>query len=176
MSDDPVRTSIECADGAILEFQEWFVRERCEPAVARVHLAGIDDAKPAPGVIDSIEHADAVIVCPSNPIVSIGPILALFGVRDALRRHPRVIAISPLVNGAPLKGPADKLLDAAGEDVSAAGVAALYADFCDTFVVDASDLTAEEDVAARGPRCVKLDTLMTTHDVSGRLAHSLLEL
>jgi LPPG:FO 2-phospho-L-lactate transferase len=117
-----------------------------------------------------------VIVCPSNPIVSIGPILSLPGVRGALRAHPRVVAVSPLVNGVPLKGPADKLMGAAGEEVSAAGVAAMYADFCDTFVVDSSDATTEDEVLARGPRCVKLDTLMTTHVVSERLARLLLDL
>lgn len=175
MSDDPVRTIIECADGRTLEFQEWFVRERCEPTVSGVRFAGLADAKPAPGVLDAITHADVVVVCPSNPIVSIGPILSLTGVRDALRAHPRVAAVSPLVNGVPLKGPADKLLDAAGERVSAAGVAAMYADFCTTFAVDASDTTPGSEVEGLGMDCIKLDTLMVTHDVAEALARSLLE-
>ena len=173
MSDDPVRTMIECEDGRTLEFQEWFVRERCEPAVAQVRFGGLADAKPAPGVIEAIEHADLVVLCPSNPIVSIGPIVSLPGVRHALRQHRRVVAVSPLIDGLPLKGPADKLLRAAGEEISAAGVAAMYADFCDTFVIDAADSTAEDEITARGTRCVKLDTVMTTHDVSERLARSI---
>lgn len=176
MSDDPVRTAIECADGRTLEFQEWFVREACEPRVARVGFAGLDDAKPAPGVTDSIAQADAVVLCPSNPIVSIGPIVALPGVRAALRAHPRVLAVSPLVNGAPIKGPADKLMAATGHDVSAAGVAALYSDFCDVFVADSSELAPAEEIAAAGPRCVKLGTLMTDHRAAERLARALLEL
>jgi LPPG:FO 2-phospho-L-lactate transferase len=176
MSDDPVRTLIECSDNRTLEFQEWFVRERCEPAVSGVRFAGLQDAKPAPGVLDAIAHADLVVVCPSNPIVSIGPILSLTGVRDALRAHRRVVAVSPLINGVPLKGPADKLLAAAGHDVSAAGVAAMYADFCNVFVVDATDATPAADVAAHGIGCVQLDTVMVTHDVAERLARSLLEL
>jgi LPPG:FO 2-phospho-L-lactate transferase len=176
MSDEPVRTMIECEDGRTLEFQEWFVRERCEPDVTHIGFAGMDEAKPAPGVIDAISLADVVILCPSNPIVSIGPIVSLPGVREALQAHPRVIAVSPLVNGKPLKGPADKLLDAAGQDVSAAGVAAMYADFCNSFVIDESDHTGESEITALEMRCLKRDTLMTTHDVSERLARSLLEL
>jgi LPPG:FO 2-phospho-L-lactate transferase len=176
MTDDPVRTMIDCTDGRTLEFQEWFVRERCEPSVAQVRFAGLADAKPAPGVIDAIAQAELVVVCPSNPIVSIGPIVSLPGVRDALRAHPRVAAVSPLINGVPLKGPADKLLAATGHDVGAAGVASMYSDFCDAFVVDATDSTAEEDVTGPGIRCVRLDTLMTTHAVSERLARSLLAL
>ena len=176
MSDDPVRTIIDCADGRVLEFQEWFVRERCEPSVAEVRFAGMADAKPAPGVIDALEAADVIVICPSNPIVSIGPILSLPGVRAALRAHPRVVAVSPLVNGAPLKGPADKLMGAVGEDVSAAGVAAMYGDFCDAFVVDATETADERSITSPGMRGVKLDTLMTTHDVSERLARELLSL
>lgn len=174
MSDDAVGTIVECTDGRTLEFQEWFVKERCEPAVSEIAFDGIDDAKPAPGVLDALHDADAVVLCPSNPVVSIGPILALPGVREALRSHPRVIAVSPLINGAPLKGPADKLLAAVGEGAGAAGVAAMYADFCDAFVVDATDAVDGAEVEARGPLCLRLDTIMTDHDASERLARALL--
>jgi LPPG:FO 2-phospho-L-lactate transferase len=174
MSDDPVRTTIECSDGRVMEFQEWFVKERCEPAVADVRLAGIEDAKPAPGVLDALRDADVVVLCPSNPVVSIGPILSLPGVRQVLREHERVSAVSPLVNGVPLKGPADKLLAATGSDVGAAGIAALYADFCDTFVIDVTDSTTEVEIEGLGPRCLRLDTIMTDHDASERLARALL--
>ncbi len=176
MSDQPVRTRIVTWDGRTLEFQEYFVKERQQPEVSEVRLAGVADAKPAPGVVDAIVEADRVILCPSNPIVSVGPILALPGVREALIDHASVVAVTPIVRGAPLKGPADKLLRAAGADVSASGVAALYRDFCDTFVVDATDPLEEERVRALGMRSVKLDTIMSDHDVSERLARALLEL
>ena len=176
MSDDAVRTTVECSDGRRLEFQEWFVMERCEPDVARVVFEGLADAKPGPGVIDALERADVVVVCPSNPIVSIGPILELPGVRDALRAHPRVVAVSPLINGSPLKGPADKLLAAAGDEVSAAGVAARYADFCDVFAIDSTDATPPVAIETLGMGCMKTDTVMTDHDASARLARALLDL
>ena len=176
MSDDSVRTKVVCTDGRTLEFQEYFVRERQRPAVAEVRFDGIADAKPAPDVLEAIEDADAVIVCPSNPVVSIGPIVGLPGVRDALRVHERVIAVSPIVRGAPLKGPADKLLQAVGAEVSASGVAALYADFCNVFVVDESDTEQLEPVEELGIEAVAFDTIMTDHDASERLATRLLKL
>lgn len=175
MSDDPVRTTIVTTDGRTLEFQEWFVHERCAPDVAQVHFAGMADAKPGPGVVDALRHADAIVLCPSNPIVSIGPIVSLPGVRDALREHPRVLAVSPLVNGVPLKGPADKLMSAVGQEVSATGVAAMYSDFCDTFVLDATDDTPVERIEALGIETRKLPTIMTGHAESEALAGAMLE-
>lgn len=176
MSDDPVQTRIVCEDGRTLEFQEYFVKERQEPPVAHVRFAGIADAKPAPGVIESIRDADRVVLCPSNPVVSLAPILTLSGVRDALRDHPNVIAVSPIVAGKAVKGPADKLLPTLGAEVSAAGVARLYADFCNTFVVDAQD---EEDVAlveAEDMHAIPLDTIMVDLEASSRLARELLSI
>ena len=174
MSDDPVRTRIVCEDGRTLEFQEYFVKERQEPSVAQVRFAGIADAKPAPGVIEAIRDADRVVLCPSNPVVSLAPILALNGVRETLREHPNVIAVSAIVAGKAVKGPADKLLPTAGAEVSAAGVARLYADFCNTFVVDSQD---EEDLAlieTEGMHAIPLDTIMVDIDASSRLARELL--
>ena len=176
MSDDSVRTKVVCDDGRTLEFQEYFVRERQQPAVAEVRFDGIADAKPAPDVLEAIEYADTVIVCPSNPVVSIGPILGLPGVRDALRGHERVIAVSPIVRGKPLKGPADKLLTAVGAEVSASGVATLYTDFCNVFAVDATDTEQLGPVEELGIEAVALDTIMTDHDASERLAKRLLNL
>jgi LPPG:FO 2-phospho-L-lactate transferase len=176
MSDDSVRTKVVCKDGRTLEFQEYFVRERQQPAVAEIRFDGIGDAKPAPDVLEAIEDADAVIVCPSNPVVSIGPILGLPGVRDALRRHERVTAVTPIVRGSPLRGPADKLLPAAGAEVSASGVAALYADFCNVFVVDSTDTEQLEPVEELGIEAAALDTIMTDPDASERLATQLLTL
>ena len=176
MSDDPVRTRIVCADGRTLEFQEYFVRERQEPEVAEVRFAGIADAKPAPGVIEAIADAERVVVCPSNPVLSVAPILALPGVRDALREHPQVVAVTPIVGGRALKGPADKLLPAAGAESSATGVARLYADFCDTFVLDRRDEAETAEIEALGMRAVALDTIMSDLNRSTRLATEILQL
>jgi LPPG:FO 2-phospho-L-lactate transferase len=176
MSDDPVPTKIVTADGVELEFQEYFVRERQQPEVAEVAFEGAALARPAPGVLDAIDNADVVIVCPSNPIVSIAPILSLDGVRDALVAHSHVLAVSPIVRGAPLKGPADRLLSAMGAKVSASGVAELYAAFCNLFVVDGSDAEETEKVRALGLGSVALDTIMVDRAASERLARALLAL
>jgi LPPG:FO 2-phospho-L-lactate transferase len=117
-----------------------------------------------------------VVVCPSNPIVSVGPIVGLAGVRSALREHPRVVAVSPIVRGAALKGPADRLLRSLGAQASASGVAEMYADFCDTFVVDASDEEELVKVEAAGMNAISFDTIMSDHDSSERLARFLVDL
>jgi LPPG:FO 2-phospho-L-lactate transferase len=174
MSDDPVPTRIVTEDGRTLEFQEYFVKEAHEPAVREVRFSGMADAKPAPGVLDAIRRADRVILCPSNPVVSIGPILALPEVRDTLREHPYVMAVSPIVAGAPLKGPADKLIPTIGAEVSASGVAGLYKDFCDVFVVDEKDPNEIERVEALGIKAVALDTVMSDRAASTRVAKQVL--
>ena len=174
MTDDEVATRIVTKDGVTLEFQEYFVRERQEPEVAEVRFAGIADARPAPGVIDAIRAADRIIICPSNPVVSVDPILSLPGVRDELTEHPHVTAVTPIVRGAPLKGPADKLLTAKAVEVSARGVAALYAAFVDRFVLDERDEEQAIDIEALGVEPLVLDTVMVDHDASERLARSLL--
>lgn len=173
-SDDRVRTRVVTADGRTLEFQEYFVRERHRPEVAEVVVAGLDDAKPAPGVLDALAAADAVVLCPSNPLLSIAPVVGLAGVRDALRAHPRVVAVTPIVRGAALKGPADRLLRSTVGDASASGVAALYADFADEFVVDASDAGEAERVDALGVRARVLDTVMSDPERAEALARALL--
>ena len=174
MTDDRVRTLVECDDGRTLEFQDYFVREGQRPAVTGVRFSGVEDAKPAPEVLDAIVEADVVVVCPSNPIVSIGPILALPGVRAALYNHPRVVAVTPIVKGTPLKGPADKLLAGTGSEVSASGVARLYRDFCNVFVVDESDRDEISRVEDVGVKAIALDTIMSDHEASARLAGELL--
>lgn len=176
MSDEPVRTRIVCEDGRTLEFQDYFVKERQAPPVKEVRFAGITDAKPAPGVVEAIHAADRVILCPSNPVVSIGPILALTGIREALREHPDVVAISPIVGGRPIKGPADKLLHVLKADVSASGVARLYADFCNTFIVDTTDREELRWVQDLGMRAVALDTIMSDRAKSLRVAQEVLAL
>ena len=129
MSDDRVatRVTVRRPDGTteVLAMQEWFVRERTAPPVVEVAFAGADIARPGPDVLAAIDAADTILVCPSNPVISIGPILAVPGVRDALvARRDRVVGVSPIIAGAPVKGPADRLMDPLGIEVSCVGVAA----------------------------------------------------
>ena len=173
-TDDELRTRIVTRDGRTLEFQEYFVRERQEPEVAGVIYVG--DAKPAPGVMETVVEADVVIVCPSNPLLSIGPMLTLPGLRDALRAHPKVIAVTPIIRGEALKGPAARILESMGIGRSAAGVARLYADFTDLFVIDSTDREQQAPVGELGLRSVTLETMMTDESESERLSRELLAL
>lgn len=175
MSDDDVRTQILSRAGETIAFQDYFVRRRANVEVEQVVFSGIEDAKPAPGVLDAITGADRVVVCPSNPIVSIAPILAVAGVQDALATHPSVVAVTPIVRGAPLKGPADRLLADLGYEVSASAVARLYSGWCDTFVVDETD-GSEVDRIPSGMDGVAVDTIMSDRSGSARLAEFLLGL
>ncbi|HEX2296527.1 MAG TPA: 2-phospho-L-lactate transferase [Actinomycetota bacterium] len=176
MTDDRVRTRVACADGRTLSFQEYFVRERCEPEVTGVSFEGADRAAPGPRVVESIASADAVVVCPSNPVVSVGPILAVPGVAAALAGHPFVVAVSPIVAGTAVKGPADRMLESLGHGSSAASVARLYAGFCDHFVVDERDAAEVEPIRALGLECSALDTMMVDGTVSEKLARDLVAL
>jgi LPPG:FO 2-phospho-L-lactate transferase len=175
MSDDPVRSIVHTTDGRVLDFQEYFVKERHEPEVAHIELDGLDHAKATPGVLDAIHTAEIVVLCPSNPFVSIGPILALPGVRAALKQHPRVIAVTPIINGAALKGPADRMLAATGASVSASGVAELYSDFCTGFVIDTSDTSEKSAVIALGMQPIIADTVMRDDDIAVKLARTILD-
>jgi LPPG:FO 2-phospho-L-lactate transferase len=176
MSDERVRTRLATTDGRILEFQEYFVREQHKPPIEKVWFEGVDAAKPAPGVLESLQEADRIVICPSNPVVSIGPILALAEMRETLRAHPSVVAVSPIVQGAALKGPADKLLPVVNAEVSSLGVARLYADICDVFVVDASDEAEVGRIQSLGMRAVTLDTIMTDQSKSEQLARAIIDL
>lgn len=174
MTDDPVATRLITADGRTLEFQEYFVKERCEPEVTEVRVAGIRDATPAPAVLRAIEDADRVILCPSNPLLSIGPILGVRGIRAALRVHPHVTAVSPIVRGRAIKGPAARLLAATGRESSAGAVALMYEDFIDRFVIDACDPDQASKLEGADMQVVTADTLMVDEDASARLARELL--
>ena len=174
MTNDPVATRIDTADGRTLEFQEYFVKERCEPEVREVRFAGMSDATPAPGVLEAIDRADVVVLCPSNPLLSIGPILGLPGLRPALREHPKVIAVSPIVRGAALKGPADRILESTGHGATASAVARMYEDFVDIFVLDSTDDEEAAKVEAAGITPLLTDIVMTDNDVSERLAREIL--
>jgi LPPG:FO 2-phospho-L-lactate transferase len=180
MTDDRVatRVTVRRPDGReeTLAMQEWFVRERTEPPVVAVEFAGIDTALPAPGVLAALEQAETVLVCPSNPVISIGPILAVPGVREVLRRRrDRVVGVSPIIAGAPVKGPADRLMGPLGIEVSCVGVAHAYADFCGTLVIDSGDADRAREVEAAGVHAVVADTLMTDARVAAALARHTLD-
>jgi LPPG:FO 2-phospho-L-lactate transferase len=180
MTDERVATRIDVrgSDGEVseLRMQEWFVRERAEPPVAAVRFEGAAGAAPAPGVLEALDHAETIVVCPSNPVISIGPIVAVPGVRDALRRRrDRVVGVSPIIAGAPVKGPADRLMGPLGMEVSCVGVARAYRDFCSTLVIDAGDAARAAEVEALGVRAVVADTLMRDARVAAALARHTLD-
>jgi LPPG:FO 2-phospho-L-lactate transferase len=179
MTDDRVATriTVRTGDGAPTELamQEWFVRERAEPPVVAVRFDGAEQATPAPGVLDALHDAEAILVCPSNPIISIGPILAVPGIRDVLvARRDRVVAVSPIVGGAPVKGPADRLMGPLGLDVSCVGVAGAYRELAGTLVIDAVDAHRAGEVEALGVRAVVTDTIMRSPQVAAALARDTL--
>ncbi len=160
MSDQRITTRILTPNGA-LHFQEYLVQRHAVDPVEGVRFEGIEAARPAPGVLEAIAQADAIILAPSNPIVSIGSILAVPGIRAALHETPApVVAISPIVGGAPIKGPADKLMSGLGLEVSAAGVAACYRDFLDVLVIDQRDAALAPAIEAQGCRVIVMDTIM----------------
>jgi len=177
MSEDPCPTLVELSDGGRVHFEEYLVRDGAPSDVEGVDLSAARAATPGPGVLEALRDARSIIFCPSNPVVSIGPILAVPGVRDAVRESEApVVAISPIVAGAPVKGPADALLRGTGSEVSARGVARLYRDLADGFVLDSRDADEVADVQALGLRCIALDTLMSDPGVAERLARDVLEL
>jgi LPPG:FO 2-phospho-L-lactate transferase len=171
VTDDPLRTMITLAgNGEEVAFQDYFVARQHAVPVAAVRVAGAAEATPAAGVLEALATAETVIVAPSNPIVSIGPVLAVPGVREAVTaRRDRVVAISPLVGGRALKGPADRLLRELGHDDSVVGVAELYAPFAGTLVVDTADAHHADAVRAAGLRCVVTDTIMRDPDAASAL-------
>lgn len=151
MSDDRVESRVAIADGRDLSFQEYFVRERYQPVVSKVRFENAEHARPAPGVIEAIARAEAVLIAPSNPITSIGPILAVPGIRGALRAASApVAAVSPIIAGAAVSGPAGALMAAHGLPPSIAGVAQCYSDFLDILIVDQRDASAAAQL--RSPR------------------------
>ena len=160
VSNDRIRTLVE-TDAGTLSFQEYFVKRRTEDAVRAVRFDGIDRASAAPGVLDALLNADIVAIAPSNPVVSIGPVLAVAGVRDALRETAaNVVAVSPIIGGKTVKGPADRMMASLGMTPTAAGVAQAYADFLDVLVIDETDHALAGAVEAAGVRCVVAPTIM----------------
>lgn len=178
MADEPVRTQVR-TDAGWLEFQEYFVRLRQVPEVREVRYEGIEAARPSARVQAAFASAEVIVVGPSNPIVSIGPIVAVPGMReliDAARaRGVPVVAVSGIVGGKALKGPADRMLTSLGLESSARGVAALYAGWLDGFVFDAADRSLEPAIAAFGLRTLVTDTIMADHDGRARLARAVMD-
>jgi LPPG:FO 2-phospho-L-lactate transferase len=175
MSDQIVQTHIQTPAG-LLHFQEYMVKRRCADEVLDVSFIGASEARPAPGVLDAIRDAEAILLAPSNPIVSIGSILAVPGVHDALHEASgMVVAVSPIVGGSPIKGPADKLMHGLGIEVSAVGVARCYRDFLDVMVIDEQDrhlLGAIEDL---GIPALATNTIMRDLEAKAALARVVLE-
>ncbi len=170
MSDQPVRTRILGPDGW-LAFQEYFVREKAQVEVRAVNYAGAPVARPAPGVLDALRGADAVLVCPSNPITSIGPILAVPGLVEALQATgATVAAVSPIVGGDAVSGPAGRLMAAAGLPVSATGVARAYGGWLDLLVFDEQDRALAPEIRAAGAAPVVAPTMMSSRDAEVALA------
>ena len=176
MSDARVETRVATPEGE-LSFQEYFVRERYRPEVRSVRFVGAEQASPAPGVLEAIAHASAVVLAPSNPITSIGPILAVPGIREALRATGApVAAISPIVGGAAVSGPAGALMAAQGLPVSIAGVAQAYDDFLDLLIVDERDAEAAVALRDSGLHVHCAQTIMKTSTDKAALAATVLEL
>jgi LPPG:FO 2-phospho-L-lactate transferase len=176
MSDDRVRTYVKRRGSRAIPFQEYFVRGGARGAVEKIELRGIADARPTPAVLDAIRKSTAVILAPSNPFVSLGPILQLTGARDALRKvKSRVAAISPIVGGKTIKGPADKMLRGLGMEVSPLGVARLYRDIVGLFVLDNADRNYVESIERLGMRALATDTIMTTPERAAALAKAVLQ-
>jgi LPPG:FO 2-phospho-L-lactate transferase len=175
MSDDRVRTQVQTPAGW-LAFQEFFVRERCEPEVLDVRYEGASRARPAPGVVDALRAADAIVICPSNPISSVGPILAVPGIREAIHeRRTAVTAVSPIVGQSPVSGPAGKMMRARGFPITVGGVAEVYAGLLARLVIDERDRSEEASLAERGVRAVVTDIMMTSREREIALARKVLE-
>ncbi len=175
MSDQPVQTHIQTPAG-LLHFQEYMVKRRCADEVQDVVFVGAKEARPAPGVLDAIKDAEAILLAPSNPIVSIGSILSVPGVHNTLHEASGMaVAVSPIVGGAPIKGPADKLMSGLGMEVSAVGVARCYRDFLDVMVIDEQDARLLGRVEDLGIPAVATNTIMRDAASKAALARTVLQ-
>ncbi|MBM3635152.1 MAG: 2-phospho-L-lactate transferase [Actinobacteria bacterium] len=176
MTDDPVRTIITTQSGE-RRFQEYLVRDGSRDEIESIRIEGLADAAPAPGVIEAIRDADLIVIAPSSPIVSIGTILGVAGVREAVAaRRDRVIGVSPIIGGVPVEGPAHKFLRGAGyAECSARQMAEIYADVCGTFVIDSSDHAEVAAIEELGVQPVLTDILMPDRAARERLARTVIE-
>lgn len=174
ISDDPLSTIITTPAGE-MHFQDFWVKNRGEPEVLDVRVDGISDASISPAVLDVLEKEDEVLIGPSNPITSIGPILEIPGIRDILREK-KVVAVSPIIGNEPVSGPAGKLMNSRGFEVSSLGVAKCYQDIVDVFIIDERDSAEESDFTDIGCKVVRCDTLMKSVDISMELARRMMDI
>ena len=175
MCDEKVSTTLKTPAG-LLEFQEYFVRRRQGDEVLGVDLVGIEEARPTGAVMEAVSGADVIVFCPSNPVVSLGPILSVPGMRDALVAAPAPkVAVSPIVGGRALKGPADRMLSSLGHEVSSAGVAAIYRGLLDGMVIDRADEGQGREIEGLGMRVLSTDAVMHDPPDRGRLAREVLQ-
>ena len=176
MSDQPVRTVLD-TDAGTLSMQEYFVKRRAEPVVRSMDYVGASAAQPSPGFAVALDAAAAIIICPSNPFLSVAPILAIPGVRDAIATHRApCVAVSPIVGGAAVRGPAGKIMQELGADVSAVGVAREYHGICDALVLDSQDADLADAVRAEGVGAAVMPTIMQTDEDKVQLAERVLAL
>jgi LPPG:FO 2-phospho-L-lactate transferase len=177
VTDDPATTRVHTTDGRDLHFQEYWVRDRAAHPVERIELVGAERARPAPGVVEALLDADAVLVAPSNPVVSIGTVLAVPGVTEAVRQtRAPVVGVSPIVGGGVVRGMADRLLPAIGVPVSAVGVARHYREWLDGWVLDDEDAAHADAVRDLGVLAEVTDTMMDEPGVATALARTCLDL
>jgi len=171
MTNDPVRTRVTIAGGETIDFQRYFVERQHADVVTAVEFAGAEQALPAPGVLAAIAQADCLVIAPSNPFVSIDPVLAVPGIRDAVeQRRARNVAVSPIVGGGAIKGPAADLMRSFGHHVSAAGVASVYRSLAEHLVIDTIDLELASAVEQAGMTPHVTNTMMTSIEVTAALA------
>ena len=176
MSDERVETRLRTADREI-SFQEYFVKERWQPMVRKVYYAGAVKSKPAPGVLNALGSASAIIICPSNPVTSIGPILALPAIRNRLKKtSATVVGVSPIIGASAISGPAHKLMKATGWEASALAVARAYADFLDVFVFANEDKSLKAEIEELNVRAVATEIRMENLAGKRRLAREVLAL
>lgn len=174
VTNDRLRTKIRTEDG-VVDFQEYFVKRRTEGHAWEVIFDGAEQATPAPGVLDAIAAADAILLTPSNPLVSIAPVLAVPGVRDAIRSSPaKVAAVSPIVGGKAIKGPAARMLRDQSLPATPATIASLYQDFLDVLVIDNEDEALAPEIESLGLEVVVTDTIMSSMDKKAALARTVL--
>jgi LPPG:FO 2-phospho-L-lactate transferase len=177
MTDDKVETIVKVQDGSMISFQEYFVKRGCRDEVTGVNYDGSRTARPPKRVLDSIENSDLVVICPSNPIASIGPILSVRNIREALRKATcPVVAVSPIIRGKPVKGPADKFMRGLGLEVSPLGIAKFYEELIDYLVIDDADADLEKEVKLMGLDTLIARTMMSTEDDKVSLARTVLNL
>ena len=175
VTNDRIETRVTTVDEGEIGFQDYFVRRRHDVSVTAVRVEGAEAAQPAPGLVEALRAARSIIIAPSNPIVSIGPVLGVPGVREAVAaRRDAAVAVSPIVSGAALKGPADRLMRELGHESSVVGVARLYQDVAATLVVDEADAHLADDVEAAGMACVVAPTVMDGVESAAELARTVL--